>query len=134
MKVRTSPILGLALTAGLLSLAIAGDSKEQKDEKREKKPPTITNSIGLPLVLIPAGEFLMGSKESPDELDRLFPGYKIKTKTDLFEDETQHRVRITKPFYLGKYEVTIGQFRRFIKDTGYLTEAEKEDPPDRPKR
>src|SRR5207249_5979501 len=127
-------LLVLALTAGLLGGTIIGDSKGRKDQKRETKLPSITNSIGQQLVQIPAGEFLMGSKEAVDELDRLFPGYKIKTKTDLFEDEKQHRVRITKPFYLGKYEVTIGQFRRFIKDTGYLTEAEKEDPPDRPKR
>src|SRR5205085_3772158 len=116
MQVRTSQLIVAALGAGLLGMAVAGDSKERRDEKREAKTPAITNSIGQQLVLIPAGEFLMGSKESPDELDRLFPGYKIKTKTDLFEDEAQHRVRITKPFYLGKYEVTIGQFRQFVKD------------------
>jgi formylglycine-generating enzyme required for sulfatase activity len=30
-------------------------------------------------------------------------------------------------FYIGKYEVTVGEFRRFTKETGYLTEAERQD-------
>jgi len=136
MSVRAAWKVVPVLVVAVLGLGVvgAGDEKAQKSEKKEAELRTITNSIGQKLVLIPAGEFLMGSKESVDELDRLFPGYKIKTKTDLFEDETQHRVRITKPFYLGKYEVTIGQFRQFTKDTGYLSEAEKEDPPDRPEK
>ena len=37
----------------------------------------------------------------------------------------KHRVRITRPFYLGIHEVTRGQFRRFVDEVGYQTEAEK---------
>jgi hypothetical protein len=58
---------------------------------------TLTSSIGMKLVLIPAGEFMMGAPEDePDAEDR---------------EKPQHRVRITKPFYLGAYEVTQRQFQ-----------------------
>ncbi len=30
-------------------------------------------------------------------------------------------------FYMSKYEVTVGEFREFVEDTGYLTKAEKGD-------
>ena len=72
----------------------------------------ITNSIGMKLTLIPAGTFLMGSPDSD------------KNAHD--DEKPQHRVRITRPFYLGVYEVTRGQFRRFVDDSGYQTEAEKD--------
>lgn len=71
----------------------------------------ITNSIGMRLVLIPAGKFLMGSPESD---------YDAKQG-----EKPQHEVEITKAFYLGKYEVTRGQFRRFVADNGYKTTSEK---------
>ena len=51
----------------------------------------------MKLVLIPAGEFLMGSPDSD--------------KDALDIEKPQHRVRITRPFYLGVYEVTQGQYR-----------------------
>ncbi len=38
-----------------------------------------------------------------------------------------HREKIRRAFYLGMYPVTRGQFREFIKKTGYKTSAEKED-------
>lgn len=57
---------------------------------------TITNSIGMEFVLIPSGSFMMGKNPhfeygSPDETP-------------------QHKVKISKPFYLGKYEVTQEQW------------------------
>ena len=77
----------------------------------------------MKLVPIPAGEFQMGGQESAEELVKAFAAY--KRKPDFFKDEyPRHRVRITKPFYLGKYEVTVGQFRRFVEESGYKTEAE----------
>ena len=70
---------------------------------------TMQNSIGMKLALIPGGEFLMGSPASEVGRD---------------DDESQHRVRITKPFYMGIHEVTVGQFKRFVAATNYKTEAE----------
>jgi formylglycine-generating enzyme required for sulfatase activity len=82
-----------------------------------------TNSIGMKLELIPAGEFMMGGGESAEELVKAFAAY--NRKAEFFTDEyPRHRVRITKPFYLGRYEVTVGQYRRFVEETGYKTEAE----------
>jgi len=81
----------------------------------------ITNSIGMKLTLIPAGDFMMGSRETPEELAKAF-GEKPEWFTN---EQPSHRVRITKPFYLGAHEVTRGQFRQFVDDTGYQTDAEK---------
>lgn len=94
------------------------------------QPEIATNSIGMKLALIPAGEFLMGSHESLDDIEANFPGHEYKSKLQrkiLDEDEwPQHRVRITKPFRLGVHEVTVGQFRQYLKDTGAKSEAETE--------
>ena len=81
------------------------------------------NSIGSEMVLIPPGEFLMGNEDSVEELLKLFP----YAKKELVENAKQHKVQITKPFSLGKHEVTIGKFRQFVNATGYVTEAEKDD-------
>jgi formylglycine-generating enzyme required for sulfatase activity len=57
----------------------------------------ITTRVGqIQLKRIPAGEFLMGS---PDE-----------DKGAYAAEKPQHRVRITRPFYLGIYEVTQAQY------------------------
>jgi formylglycine-generating enzyme required for sulfatase activity len=87
----------------------------------------LTNSIGMKLVLIPAGEFIMGNNHAVEEETKLFKQYGLDLKPDSFKNEYPcHRVRITKPFYMGAYHVTVGQFRRFATDSGYKTDAEKD--------
>ena len=63
-------------------------------------PEDHTNAIGMQFKLIPAGEFMMGSPEDDSE------------KRD--EEMPQHRVRITKPFYLGIHEVTQEQYEKVM--------------------
>ena len=57
------------------------------------------------MIVVPAGEFAMGSP--PGEADR-----------DPREDP-RHRVRIGYSFAVSKYPVTVGEFARFVADTGY---------------
>ncbi len=81
-------------------------------EKLAAAPDEITNSIGMKLKLIKPGKFLMGSpKEEEGRSENEGP---------------QHEVEITKAFYMGAYPVTKGQFAAFVKDDGYLTDAEKD--------
>ena len=68
--------------------------------------PQYTNSLGMELALIPAGQFAMGS---PDAANGEFP---------------VHPVTISRPFFLAKYEVTKGQFKKFVQETSYVTDAE----------
>jgi formylglycine-generating enzyme required for sulfatase activity len=63
-------------------------------------PKEITNSIGMMLVLIPKGTFMMGSPESEKGRDK--------------DDETQHEVTISKDYYLGVIEVTQGQYEKVM--------------------
>jgi hypothetical protein len=69
--------------------------------------PAVSLNLGggvkLEFVLIPAGKFTMGSPE---------------TEKDRSNVETQHEVTISKPFYMGVYEVTVDQYALFVKDTG----------------
>lgn len=92
-------------------LATGTRARAQEATRTTTSQNTIRNSLGMPLVLIPAGEFVMGSPESEE-------GHAA--------DETQRRVRIARAFYLGQHEVTVGQFRAFVESTGHRTELERE--------
>ena len=72
----------------------------------------IRNDMGMEFVYIPPGSFTMGSPSSEPERG---------------SDEKQHRVTLTRGFYLQTTEVTVGQWRVFARETGYRTEAETGD-------
>ncbi len=121
----TAALAALA-ALGSLSFAIAEEPKAAGGERQ------ITNSIGMKLTLVPAGEFMMGSGEPAEDTVAFFKknyGMDNLRAAHFKVEHPQHRVRITKPFYLGTYHVTRGQFRQFVKDSGYKTDAEKGERP-----
>ena len=69
--------------------------KPWKDEE------DLGNGIKLEMMLIPAGNFMMGSPVSE------------KGRSD---DETQHEVTLTKPYYMGKDAVTQEQWEAVVGD------------------
>jgi sulfatase modifying factor 1 len=124
--VTASLLVGVALAVcwplhwvGPAGTSLPGDALEgdevlplADDGAAVAKGPVI-NSIGMTMIRIPPGEFMMGSPPA---------------ETDRDPDEMLHRVRITKPFYLSAYEVTVGQFGRFVEETGYVPGSEKAPP------
>jgi len=71
---------------------------------RQPAPDGLTLDLGdggaMQLVRIPSGEFMMGSTRGSSD------------------ERPVHRVRITKPFHMGVTEVTVAQYRAFLRDGG----------------
>jgi formylglycine-generating enzyme required for sulfatase activity len=78
------------------------------------EPVVEENTLGLKLVKIPAGEFLMGSDETTESLAKTFEQYE-KRRFQLADEAPVHKVRITKSFWLGQTEITRGQFRKYLE-------------------
>ncbi len=99
---------GIAATP---DVSIAGEPI-QDVSRNQKARRTIISSIGLKLVRIEPGSFQMGTtKEQIDQLLRLFPD----SKREWFNDEQpQHPVQITRPFFLGTDPVTQGQYKAIM--------------------
>ncbi|MBC8871441.1 MAG: SUMF1/EgtB/PvdO family nonheme iron enzyme [Planctomycetes bacterium] len=80
-------------------------------------PVEYANLLGMKCVLIPPGEFHMGSTEAAtNRLSQEATAHKMPEwyMSRLSDERPQHRVRITRPFYMSQYEVTVGQFRSFL--------------------
>ena len=72
----------------------------------------LTDSIGTRLVRVEPGSFVMGADV---------------TETGWLPNEGPARqVTISRPFLMAAHEVTVGQFRQFVEETGYVTEAERD--------
>lgn len=107
--------LGLAGLMLLLFLgtriwnAIAAQNAKTDSSKTtsDPTPDTDTSFIAPEMVLIPAGSFKMGSNEGESD------------------EKPVHEVQLDS-FYLAKYEVTVGEFKKFIENTGYQTDADKD--------
>lgn len=83
---------GGAQSTGMTSLEIAGKTSEVKKSGLRSIPQRVCLERGVVFVLLPPGEFSIGSRE--DEKDRAVDEGPIL------------RVQISRPFWIGKYEVT----------------------------
>lgn len=88
---------------------LAGTKADQfnsNNRKSEQIVDELTNEIGMSFVLISPGNFEMGGRTSPEECERIF-NYDARH----FRDEyPRHPVELSRPFYLGKTEVTQRQW------------------------
>ncbi|MFC2113116.1 SUMF1/EgtB/PvdO family nonheme iron enzyme [Bacteroidota bacterium] len=111
---------GLANLDHLLERKVEKQS-EASSHSSPGKVETITNSIGMKLVNISPGEFMMGSELSPEESAQRYD----RSARSFHSEHPQHRVKISRGFYMGQTEVTRAQFARFVEETQYITDAEQ---------
>ena len=101
--VRSVSVTETAIPQPSIPTRVVAQSSDLADKSAsEATAKSFVNSIGMKLILIPAGTFLMGSPES--EVGRT-------------NDETQHHVTFTKHFYLGATEVAQGQWESVMGTT-----------------
>lgn len=100
--------LVLGASAGCTGTNAAGEGAPAKACDMPK-PSTIELSKGreMTLTLIPAGTFMMGAELSMEETIRRHGG----RAQHLSCEHPRHEVTISKPFYMGVYEVTKGEWK-----------------------
>jgi len=87
------------------------------------QPEQFVNSLGITFSRIPAGTFVMGRTESLGTLRKDFPQFEDSRFTQFDDELPAHKVTISRSYFLSKYEVTVGQFKAFLKESGYVPES-----------
>jgi len=97
-----------------------------------EKAVDLGDGVKIELVLIPAGEFMMGSSTSPEETLRRGGGATYPGALAYERSHPQHRVRITRPFYMGKYEVTQDVWEKVMGTKWERPEKDRQNNPLKP--
>jgi len=96
----------------------AAQAEKQPALAQQKDPPKdFTNNIGMKFVWIPPGTFLMGTPKGED-------------RGQIVYDETQHKVTLTRGFYMGVYPVTQEQWQEIMGNNPSKFKGEKNLPVD----
>jgi formylglycine-generating enzyme required for sulfatase activity len=82
----------------------------------------IGSNVTMELMGIPPGEFLLGSTKE-ERAWALASGQREEEVKR--EGEAPRKAAITQGFWMGRTEVSVGQWRQFVKETGYLTDGER---------
>jgi len=104
-----------------LCLSINGFAADGMDD-------SVNDSTGAEYRKIPAGHFPMGSGKNPHS--DTYEDLQLAAGGQFYgnDERPRHHTFITKPFYMAETEVTVGQFRKFIEETGYVPTAQRTGP------
>ncbi|MEY2683139.1 MAG: hypothetical protein RJA09_283 [Pseudomonadota bacterium] len=86
----------------------------------QAEPTQLTNSLGMVFVRMAPARFTMGNGRTPTEMARLFPRAEAERLELLADEQPAHEVVLSRPWYMGQHEVTVGQFGRFLERSGYV--------------
>jgi serine/threonine protein kinase len=112
-------VVAMAAVAGMF--AWAPWKKGRADPARIGQP--FVASIGMELVYLPPGEFLLGS--TPEDQAWAMDNGTLPSWVQS-EGREPRKAAIKAGFWIGKTEVTVGQWKQFVTATGYVTDAEKQ--------
>lgn len=76
-------------------------------------PDRFRNSLGIEMIRVPAGTFLMGNNLQTDPKE--FGQYHLLTQGG-YDEQPVHQVTISQPFYISETEITGKQYRHFRRD------------------
>ncbi len=122
---RTLSSLSLKIVV-LALLLVASATQAAEPEQGAVRRLDLGDKVSLEVVYIPPGEFLMGS--TPEEkawATGIEGGAQPGTVRESFEGEQPRLMRVKSGFWMGRTEVSVGQFRRFVQDSGYISDAEQ---------
>ena len=94
------------LIAVAIVLCSCSNNRYINNAGNQRNREIINTKDGSTLVEIPSGEFIMGADDGPPK------------------ERPSHRVFLRR-YFIGKYPVTVAQYRKFVEATGYKTDAER---------
>ncbi|MHB1081235.1 MAG: SUMF1/EgtB/PvdO family nonheme iron enzyme [Prosthecobacter sp.] len=118
-----NPSIKVAVGSLCLSLGVFHAAEPAKGEAKRAD---LGGGVTLEVIFIPPGQFMMGS--TPEEkkwATGIEGGAQPGTARESFEGEQPRLMRVKNGFWMGRTEVSVGQFRRFVEESGYVTDAEK---------
>jgi formylglycine-generating enzyme required for sulfatase activity len=108
-------VAGAAILACNTATGNPDAEKPEKGETVKGPPKDFTNGLGMKFVWIPPGNFMMGSP---------------KVEKERHDGETQHKVTLTKGFYMGVHTVTQEQWQEVMGNNPSHYKGEKNLPVD----
>lgn len=127
---RITNVLRLLLLSGVIFNVVlpAKSSAADPPAQDTSKQIDLGADVSLEVLYIPPGKFMMGS--TPEEkawATGIEGGATPGTVRESYEGEKPRPMQVKDGFWMGRTEVSVGQFKRFVEESGYVTDAEKPD-------